>query len=122
MIRARCKLCRKRRRLVRSHLMPAALYAMSREHEASISNPIMITRATSVPTSRQIWAHLLCRECEQRFNVGGEQYVMNLVNDGTQFPLLDRLNVAVPVQAISTMAMFSGPAVGINACLFDAAI
>lgn len=35
MIRGRCKLCRKRRQLVRSHLMPAALYAMRREHGAS---------------------------------------------------------------------------------------
>jgi hypothetical protein len=39
---------------------------------------------------------------------------MTLVNDGTQFPLLDRLNVAVPVEEISAMAMYSGPAVGID--------
>lgn len=99
---------------MRSHLMPAALYAMSHEPGARISAPIMVTRATSVPTSRQIWAHLLCRECEHRFNVGGEQYVMTLVNDGNQFPLLDRLNVALPLQEISTMAMYSGPRIGID--------
>ncbi len=114
MSRGRCRLCRKRRQLVRSHLMPAALYAMTRELGSAISHPILVTRATSVPTSRQIWTHLLCRECEHRFNVGGEQYVMGLVNDGTRFPFLDRLNVAVPVEEISTMAMYSGPAVGID--------
>jgi hypothetical protein len=114
MIQGRCKLCRKRRRLVRSHLMPAALYAMTREPGARISNPIMVTRATSVPTSRQVWAYLLCRECEHRFNVGGEQYVMTLVNNGANFPLLERLNVAVPLQEISTLAMYSGPQMGIH--------
>src|SRR5207342_2250884 len=77
-------------------------------------NPIMITRATAVPISRQIWAYLLCRECEHRFNVGGEQYVMALVDAGTNFPLLDKLNVALPLQEITTMAMYSGPAVGID--------
>lgn len=94
--------------------MPAALYAMTREHGARISHPIMVTRATSVPTSRQIWAYLLCRECEHRFNVGGEQYAMTLVHNGTDFPLLERLNVALPLQEISTLAMYSGPAVGID--------
>jgi hypothetical protein len=94
--------------------MPAALYAMSREHGAQISNPIMVTRGITVPTSRQIWAYLLCRDCEHRFNVGGEAYVLTLVNDGTRFPLLERLNVALPLQETSTMAMYSGPAVGID--------
>lgn len=94
--------------------MPAALYAMTRESGARVSNPIMVTRATTVPTSRQIWTHLLCRECEHHFNVRGEQYVLTLVHNGTNFPLLERLNVAVPVQAISTLAVYSGPAVGID--------
>jgi len=110
----KCKLCRKRRQLVRSHLMPAALYAMSREAGSRVSNPIMVTRETSVPTSRQIWAHLLCRECGERFNVGGEHYVLTLVYDGTHFPLLERLNVAVPLEETNTLALYSGPAVGID--------
>jgi hypothetical protein len=99
---------------VRSHMMPSALYAMSREHGSRISNPIMITRVTSVPTSRQIWAYLLGRKCEHRFNAGGEQYVMTLVHNGISFPLLERLNVAFPLQESSTLAMYSGPAVGID--------
>ena len=99
---------------MRSHLMPAALYAMSREPGARNPNPVMVTRVTEVPTSRQILAYLLCRQCENRFNVGGEQYVMGLVNNGTNFPLLDRLNVGLPLQETSTLAMYSGPAVGVD--------
>lgn len=114
MPRGICKLCRKRRQLVRSHLMPAALYAMTREPGSRTLNPIMVTRKTTVPTSQQIWAYLLCRECEHRFNVGGEAYVLTLVNDGTRFPLLERLHVALPLQETSTMAIYSGPAVGID--------
>jgi hypothetical protein len=110
----KCKLCGKRRRLVRSHLMPAALYAMSREVGARVPNPIMVTRLTSVSTSRQIWARLLCTECEHRFNVGGEHYVLTLVHEGTHFPLLERLNVAVPLEETNTLAVYSGPAVGID--------
>jgi hypothetical protein len=39
-------------------------------------------------------------------------YVMTLVHNGTDFPLLEKLNVALPLQEISTLAMYSGPAVG----------
>ena len=45
-----------------------AVGCMSREPGARISNPIMVTRDTTAPTSRQIWAYLLCSECEQHFN------------------------------------------------------
>ncbi len=49
--RTECKLCGKRRKLQRSHLLPAALYKMMREPRAKVSNPVMITRTTSVSTS-----------------------------------------------------------------------
>ncbi len=112
--RAKCKLCGKRRTLRRSHLLPAALYKMMREPGSKVSNPIVISRATSVSTSKQIWAHLLCEECEHRFNIGGENYVMTQVYGNIRFPLLDRLRVALPFQEMPGLALYSGPAIGVN--------
>jgi hypothetical protein len=39
---------------------------------------------------------------------------MGLVDNGERFPLLDRMAVAMPLQEIHTLAMFSGPGIGID--------
>ena len=111
---ARCKLCQKRKRLQRSHLMPAALFKIMREPGTKVSNPIMITSETTVSTSKQLRTYLLCKECEHRFNVDGEGYVLTQVCNGIRFPLLDRLNVAMPFQEMPGLALYSGIAVGID--------
>ena len=60
-------------------------------------NPIVMTRNVVVPTSNQMRDYLLCDECERRFSEHGENSIARQVYDGTSFPLLDRLNVAVPL-------------------------
>lgn len=88
--RERCRLCRRRRPLMLSHLMGAALYRMSRDPRADNPNPVMVTRQTTVSTCLQIRSRLLCSECEQRFNRNGEHWMMAQVFDGNRFPLLER--------------------------------
>jgi hypothetical protein len=94
--------------------MPAALYRMTRLQGGTAGNPVMITRATAVPTSRQLWAHLLCSGCERRLHEGGEDYVMRQVHNGERFPLLERLNVAMSLQSMPGLATYSGRAAGID--------
>ena len=84
----KCKLCGNRRReLLRSHLTPAALYRMTQQQGDRGEAPVLVTRRTTVPTSRQVWAYLLRGRCEDRFNAGGENYVLSQVHNGEDFPL-----------------------------------
>jgi hypothetical protein len=108
-----CRLCRKRRVLRRSHLMPAALYAMTKVGGGG-EDPVLVTAQTAGQTSRQFWAHLLCKECEAQLNIQGEQYSLSQVHDGRRFPLLERLNLAMPLQSGLGVATYSGRAMGID--------
>jgi len=113
----KCALCGKRRVLRRSHLMPKSLYAMTRVQKGKIAeNPILITQRLSVQSSKQVRAHLLCNECEDRFNKGGENYSLTQVHDGIDFPLLDRMNVAMPVQVEPRIgvSLYSASAMGVS--------
>jgi hypothetical protein len=61
-----------------------------------------------VRTTKQVRTHLLCDECEERFNAGGERWVLaNAFQDSGQFPLQAALRAAKPVRDTETPA-FSG--------------
>jgi hypothetical protein len=114
----KCALCGKRRVLQRSHLMPRRLYGMTRQHQGQgNANPVLVTQTITLQSSKQVWSHLLCAECEDRFSKGGEQYALSQVHNGTDFPLLDRMNVAMPVQTGPSVgvSLYSGTAMGIQA-------
>ena len=87
-----CKLCLQIRELQDSHLLPAALYRMSRLDGTANPNPYLISAKRTIQTSRQIKDYLLCRNCEQRINRGGERCAMRQVNRNGSFPLLGALN------------------------------
>ncbi len=110
----RCKLCGRRGELQRSHFLPAALYGMILRQGGAEGNPMVVTREITVQTSRQFWAHLLCGECEGRFNMNGEGYALARVHNADRFPLLDLLNVAMPLQATRELALYSGSDIGID--------
>jgi hypothetical protein len=80
--------------------MPRALYRMARgSGKRGNQDPIVLTAKKSKQTSHQIRDYVLCRACEQRFSIHGEDYTMTLVTkrDG-QFPLLEMLNAIAPTQ------------------------
>jgi hypothetical protein len=58
--------------------------------------------------------YLLCPNCESRFSAHGENWIARQVYNGRNFPLLDRLNVAVPLHATPHLQIFSGADVGID--------
>jgi hypothetical protein len=72
-----------------SHLMPAGVYTLVRGTDA---NPILVSRTTSIATSRQVRAHLLCADCEERFNKRGEDWTLrNCWHSPVEFPLYEAL-------------------------------
>jgi hypothetical protein len=70
-----CGLCKATRELRDSHLIPAAIYKLSRETKRQNPNPVVVRRKSAGTTSKQVSAHFLCADCEERFSQYGEQYV-----------------------------------------------
>ncbi len=113
---ATCPLCKDPTSLpiVRSHLMPAALYLKTREIGAKNSRLIMVTSKTTTPTDKQIQDDLLCVACEDCLNRFGEKYALAQVHDGKDFPLLIRLRLAMPLYSGLGVEKFSGDSVGVE--------
>ncbi len=91
--------------------MGCAIYLLNRDGG---DDPVLMTPQQITLTPRQIWRHLLCGDCEQRFNRHGEALIMRLVQRKTDFALLDRLNVAVPFNVEPNALAYSGSAVGVD--------
>jgi hypothetical protein len=91
-----CKLCLQTKDLQDSHLIPAAAYKKTRGTGKGSRHPYTLTAKASYQNSRQISDYVLCWDCEQRINEGGESYVMRLVTSKQRFPLLETLRGAKP--------------------------
>ncbi len=112
MLTGTCALCRKTRPLQSSHLVPAAYYKIAGRSGDSNPYPFIITPNVTLKTSRQVQAHLLCRECEERFNSGGEDWVLkNVWRSDHDFPLQSALFSATPAFELSGTKAFSGRSV-----------
>jgi hypothetical protein len=84
-----CKLCQSDTELVRSHLIPAALFDYLRADGLS---PLRIGDGVVIPTDRQAQDYLLCSACEGVLNKGGESWVnTKLATTAQSFPLYDLL-------------------------------
>jgi hypothetical protein len=78
------------------------------------SDPIVMTPKIILPSSRQVSDYVLCETCEQLFNSNGENYVSKLVYDGADFPLLDKMNVALTVKEETNLLVYSASAMGLD--------
>lgn len=90
----KCPLCLQTKEIVRSHLIPAAIYKSLRGRN---SEPVRLTSTHVMQTSQQIQCPLLCLDCEHVLNRGGEDWLLPLLpkKDGT-FPLYDMLSINQP--------------------------
>ena len=87
-------MCLEKMVLVSSHLMPAALYDYCRKGE---HGPIKVGGGFVIPTDRQTQDYLLCQNCEDVLNKGGEQWIANkLATWERTFPLYDLLTKVPP--------------------------
>src|SRR5438034_546836 len=94
--------------------MPAAMYKCVLDRSRKNPNPVVVGRKVTATTSRQVTAYVLCAGCEDLFNKNGERWMLKQVWNGKQFPLRDRLNVAMPHYKFNNALAFSGKAVGID--------
>src|SRR5882672_464042 len=95
MPKGKCKLCLKDEELQKSHLIPAGVFKSLRSEGEDCTS---VTAKKIVMTSRQFQAHLLCHNCEDRLNKGGETWVLKHMArqiPQMQFPLFDLLNEAI---------------------------
>src|SRR5438874_1584749 len=103
-----CKLCLQQKQLRESHLMPSALYAPGKKGIQ------FSTRSQSGQNPKHMKTHLLCSDCEQRFNQLGESEVLRWLAPKArkEFPLHDRLRVALPCGEISPHSTYNSADVG----------
>lgn len=107
-----CALCLRHRQLCRSHYLGKAIHRlMNRE---SLGGQIILTPKLVTQNPRQLVAHLLCRECEERIAKFGEEPALALINRGSTFPLLDRIKLAAPIESYTSLSAYSGRAMGID--------
>lgn len=74
----------------------------------------MMTPKVIMATQRQLWAHLLCRECETRLNKLGETPTLRWIDNGKDFPLLERMKLSCAVKEERGVVTFSGSAMGVD--------
>jgi hypothetical protein len=91
----KCPLCLQVKPIVKSHLMPAQVYGYCRPpggHPISVSSRIVIA------SDRQLQTDLLCLECEDVLNKGGEMWLLPLLAryEGS-FPSYDLLLRTAPM-------------------------
>ncbi len=90
-------MCLQPKRLLLSHLIPRAVYALCRAAGAPNPNPVLVTQEFVIQTSRQVRSHLLCFDCEQLFREKGEDWVIpQLAKYGGKFPLASTLASVTP--------------------------
>jgi len=96
---APCGLCLKLKQLRDSHLLPRALYKLSREPTGGADqNPVVVTRSNALTSSKQVSSPFLCDDCEQRFSDNGERYILaQCARPNGQFKLRELLQAASPL-------------------------
>jgi hypothetical protein len=86
----KCPLCLETKNVVSSHLYPAALYAYCRN--TANESPMRVADGVVMQTDWQVQDYLLCLECEDILNRGGEMWVNpKLATIQKTFPLYDIL-------------------------------
>ncbi len=122
-----CKLCLKKNILKKSHLLPAAIYRRLRNENEKNPNPVLISNKAAVQTSKQLWANLLCKDCEQRLNKYGEKWVLeNCIQKNRSFPIASILasrtpNVSSPNNPTKIYYASNIPEINISALSYFAA-
>ncbi len=88
-------MCLREAMLVSSHLMPRLVYDYCRKEE---HRPIKVGDGVLIPTDRQTQDYLLCKDCEDVLNDGGEAWIGDkLARWERTFPFYDLLTRVPPL-------------------------
>jgi hypothetical protein len=98
-----CPLCLQQRQLEKSHYLGRALHLLSQDD----GKAVFMTPQRIELSPRQIWAHLLCGDCEDVL-AANESYAHQWIHRKDRFPLLERMNVAAPIRWTPNGTKFSG--------------
>jgi hypothetical protein len=102
-----CRLCRKEAALRKSHFIPAAFYRPKGQEYT--------TRKQSGVTDMEVKIRLLCGDCEVLFNDSGESEVIKwIAPKAKQFPLYERIKLAIPILTLQNPDHYSGTTLGVN--------
>jgi hypothetical protein len=90
-----CPGCKIETTVLRSHLIPQAVYAYFRSSDGS--SPVRVGDDVVMHTDRQIQDYLLCERCEDLLNKGGENWVNpKLATIEKTFPLYELVMKSYP--------------------------
>jgi len=106
-----CKLCRLRDDLQESHYIPRFAYKASRGSRLKNQNPVVITPGRGVRQAQhQMKDHVFCAGCEQRFNNGGEKWVLRRLpsDQGQPCRLQDDLIKETPFYSAPGLDLYEG--------------
>ncbi len=76
--------------------------------------PVVVGRKVTATTSKQVREYLLCTDCEARFNNGGERWILKQVWNGKNFPLRDKLSLAMYHYKFPGVEAISGSSAGVD--------
>jgi hypothetical protein len=120
-----CALCkREEQELQLSHFLPAGVYRATRDPGEKNPNPILINDGGVRQDSKQVTAHLLCSECEERLNQNGERWFLSQCSRGDDFPLFTSLDRAAPVGLSANITVYRAgeiPEIDVSALTYFAA-
>ncbi len=103
-----CALCRDICELRDSHFLPKALYRLVRANGKRNPHPVRLTSEGRQQTAFQARSHLLCPNCERRFNENGENWVMRHCYRGRGvFRLRALVEKTTPISSDDTFAIYS---------------
>jgi hypothetical protein len=101
-----CPLCLETKSVVSSHLIPKRMYEYCRP---PVGNPISVTTELVIETSRQLQDYLLCVDCEDLLNKGGETWLLPLLAQYQgPFPFYDLLTKFPAEGIVDDVAVYAG--------------
>jgi len=94
-----CGLCLQTKETQNSHFLPAALF--KRLRGPTDDDPVYWTERRAITSSKQVSSPFLCADCELRFSVNGENYVVTqcIQQDG-RFKLRELLLAVLPLGTV----------------------
>jgi hypothetical protein len=108
-----CALCKENHELRNSHLLPKALYRLTRARGGHANpNPVLVSSRRKIQTSYQAVRFLLCADCEQRFDHQGENWVLKHCYRGYgRFRLRELLRGSTPLLAEDGFTIYNDASV-----------
>jgi hypothetical protein len=79
MKRGKCELCRAVADLHDSHYLPKSGYKKMRANELKNPNLVVLSAGKAKQSSLQVRDYKFCGACEERFNKGGETWILNKI-------------------------------------------